>query len=118
MTIPRNVMLMDEFENSMKGKYECVSFGIVNDDITLTNWHGSIITRKGDIFEFNFTCDDKFPLNPPDITFDKNILNNKYIVLICDEKGKLKQNVLNNIKWSNSSSIGVYLMNIKKMLDN
>lgn len=118
MSAPRNVILIDEFENAMKGKYGAVSFGVLNGDITLSNWQGSIITEKGDIFEFSFKCDDDFPNSAPNITFEKKLLVNKYLARICNSEGKINEDIIKKINWTKYTLIGDYLLALKKFLDN
>lgn len=118
MSKPRNIILMEEFENAMKGNYGLISFGVTEGDITLTYWQGSIVTNNGDIIEFKFICDDNFPTNPPQVSFDMHLLNtNKNIISICDNNGFLKKNVSDSIIWNPSMTIGQYLQCIKKYLD-
>ncbi len=118
MSLPRNILLINEFENAMKGLYGEVSFGIVNDDITLTKWNGSIITRRGDIFEFSFDCDENFPLYPPNIFFKERDLNNKCLASICENNGSIKDCFKKTLDWSKNTSLGEYFINIKKIIDN
>ena len=117
MSTPRNILLMDEFENAMKGKYGPVSFGVVSGDITLTNWQGSIITQRGDIFEFEFKCFDDFPDTRPTITFNKNQLSNKTLSKLCNSDGCINDDILKKFKWDKNTSIGEYLLEVKKFLD-
>lgn len=117
MTTPRNVLLIEEFENAMKGKYGPVSFGVLDGDISLKNWQGSIITQKGDIFEFNFICNENFPNSPPELYFNKNILDKGNLLKICNNDGKIKEDIIKKLNWNNKTSIGEYLLNIKKFLD-
>ncbi|ARF08829.1 ubiquitin-conjugating enzyme E2 [Catovirus CTV1] len=115
--IPRNIQLIDELEESMKGKYGEVSFGVLDNDITLTNWQGSIITNKGDIIEFTFVCEMNYPMTPPKITFNINNQNN-YITKICLNDGTLKNDVKEKLDWKSNHTIGEYLTRIKRMIDN
>jgi len=118
MSRPRNILLMEEFENAMKGNYGSVSFGVLNGDITLTNWQGSIVTQKGDIFEFDFVCDQNYPENCPTIIFNKKQLSNKNLSKMCNSEGKINDDILNKMKWDKNTTIGNYLLQIKKLLDN
>ena len=117
--VPRNILLLEEYENSMKGMYGNLSFGLVNEDITLTNWFGSIIDKNYDVIEFNFTCEKEYPNLPPCVSFDLNNISpiHKQIKNMCNSDGTLKKEIVIKLGWNSNMKINEYLTNLRNILD-
>lgn len=119
MSVPRNILLISEHEASMKGKYGEVSFGVVDGDITLTNWTGSLIVdNKGnlEIINFEFTCDEKFPNTEPVIKFTPDATQNTIAKKYCVKDGFLKEVVKKSLKWDKTGNLGKYFGELKTLL--
>mmetsp|Transcript_103765 Transcript_103765/g.293950 ORF Transcript_103765/g.293950 Transcript_103765/m.293950 type:complete len:139 (+) Transcript_103765:179-595(+) len=92
VVVPRNFRLLDELEKGQKGDaMSGVSWGLeVADDITLTNWNGTIFAPPGTaydnrIYGLSIACGPEYPDRPPQVRF------NTQINMGCvDNKGALK----------------------------
>lgn len=114
--IPRNIILMEEHENGLKGKYGEVSFSVDENDISLTKWCGTMLTRNMDILSFKFICDSKFPITAPKITFDESAIeSNRKVRAICNSDGTFNVK-LELVNWSPDRKIGEYLHDIRRIV--
>ena len=117
--VPRNILLMEELESCMKGQSEHVSIGIVDGDITLTNWYGSIIDKNYNILFFNFVCTKNFPNDAPVVTFTKETMMayKNYLLHVCETDGTLKSTTTNALQWNANKKLLNYFSDLKKLID-
>ncbi|RLV87858.1 Ubiquitin-conjugating enzyme variant MMS2 [Meyerozyma sp. JA9] len=78
--IPRNFKLLEELEKGEKGLgAESISYGLSSqDDITMTNWNGTILgpphsTHENRIYSLTIICDESYPDKPPTVKFISKI---------------------------------------------
>ncbi|PVU95074.1 hypothetical protein BB561_002045 [Smittium simulii] len=114
---PRNFKLLEELEKGEKGLGDSAcSYGLDDpEDITLSNWNGTILgvpnsSYENRIYSLKIHCDNSYPEYPPKIKFLTKIN------LPCvDSNGELlsaKLNCLSN--WKRSYSLETVLVEIRK----
>eukprot|EP00834_Sanchytrium_tribonematis_P007307 NODE_642_length_5062_cov_1.602861.p5 type:complete len:134 gc:universal NODE_642_length_5062_cov_1.602861:1374-1775(+) len=109
---PRNFRLLEELEKGEKGTNSQVSYGLKSsDDITLTNWNGTILGAPGTAFEnriytLTITCGPKYPDEPPIIKFISKINLNT-----VDTSGAVKHKTLQN--WKREYTLEKVLLDIR-----
>lgn len=71
---------MEELEKGEKGLgAESISYGLTNqDDITMTNWNGTILgpphsTHENRIYSLTIVCGESYPDKPPQVRFISRI---------------------------------------------
>mmetsp|Transcript_28047 Transcript_28047/g.45139 ORF Transcript_28047/g.45139 Transcript_28047/m.45139 type:complete len:142 (-) Transcript_28047:8-433(-) len=80
VVIPRSFKLLDELEKGEKGDCGAVSWGLARgDDITLTDWNGTIFGAQGSpyenrIYSLSIQCGPDYPSSPPKVTFNTKVL--------------------------------------------
>ncbi|RMZ88255.1 hypothetical protein DV736_g4510, partial [Chaetothyriales sp. CBS 134916] len=78
--VPRNFRLLEELEKGEKGLgAEACSYGLADgDDITMTNWNGTILgpphsSHENRIYSVNIHCGHEYPDKPPTLQFNSRI---------------------------------------------
>lgn len=114
--VPRNFRLLKELEHGEKGIGDgMVSYGLVHqDDITLTEWQGTIIgpgntAFDGQIYSILITCGPKYPHEPPTIKF-----NSPINMTGISKTGQI--DLKNFVNWTQDSTIEQILVSIYKQM--
>jgi len=79
--VPRNFRLLDELDKGEKGlgSDPVISYGLdEGDDLLMTNWNATILgpphsKHENRIYSLTIHCGDKYPDDPPDVTFVSKI---------------------------------------------
>eukprot|EP00929_Paragymnodinium_shiwhaense_P007509 TRINITY_DN111430_c0_g1_i1.p1 TRINITY_DN111430_c0_g1~~TRINITY_DN111430_c0_g1_i1.p1 ORF type:complete len:138 (+),score=25.40 TRINITY_DN111430_c0_g1_i1:90-503(+) len=116
VVVPRNFRLLDELEKGQKG--DCsggVSWGLERgDDITLTEWNGTIFgplgsTCENRIYSLSICCGASYPDKPPIVKF------NTQINLGCvDGTGAIKANWGPIASWKRDYTIEFILQSLMR----
>lgn len=119
-SIPRNFKLLEELEIGEKGLgSESCSYGLTNpDDITMTNWNATILgppnsTHANRIYFLNITCNENYPLTPPEIKFISKIN------LPCVDQSNgdiIIQKFPTILNWKPSYSLEIILLDLRKLM--
>lgn len=110
---------MEELEKGEKGLgAESISYGLTNqDDITMTNWNGTILgpphsTHENRIYSLNIVCGEKYPEEPPTVTFVSKIN------LPCvDSHGNVLAEQFDTLRnWKRSYTMETVLLELRKSM--
>lgn len=116
---PRNFKLLEELEKGEKGLgAQSISYGLTNqDDITMTNWNGTILgpphsNHENRIYSLNIVCGKKYPEEPPQVTFVSKIN------LPCvDSRGNVLAENFDTLKnWKRSYTMEIILLELRKSM--
>lgn len=116
---PRNFKLLEELEKGEKGSgAQSISYGLTNqDDISMTYWNGTIIgpphsSHENRIYSLNIKCGEKYPDEPPIVTFVSKI------ALPCvDSQGNVLSSELEILKnWKRSYTMEIVLLELRKSM--
>lgn len=116
---PRNFKLLEELEKGEKGLgAQSISYGLTNqDDITMTYWNGTILgpphsNHENRIYSLNIVCGEKYPDEPPDVTFVSKIN------LPCvNAEGKIIASEFDTLKnWKRSYTMETILLELRKSM--
>lgn len=116
---PRNFKLLEELEKGEKGLgAESISYGLSSqDDITMTNWNGTILgpphsTHENRIYSLTIVCDESYPDQPPKVQFISKIN------LPCvDSNGKVLAEEFDTLKnWRRSYTMETVLLELRKSM--
>ncbi|KAI3402975.1 MMS2 [Candida oxycetoniae] len=117
--IPRNFKLLEELEKGEKGLgAESISYGLTNqDDITMTNWNGTILgpphsNHENRIYSLSIICDKNYPELPPKVRFVSRIN------LPCvDPRGNVIIDEFDTLKnWKRSYTMETVLLELRKCM--
>ncbi|OBA18945.1 UBC-like protein [Metschnikowia bicuspidata var. bicuspidata NRRL YB-4993] len=117
--IPRNFKLLEELEKGEKGLgAQSISYGLTSqDDITMTNWNGTILgpphsTHENRIYSLSIVCGKDYPEKPPTVTFVSKIN------LQCvDSKGNVVVSEFDTLKnWKRSNTMEIILLELRKTM--
>jgi len=122
--IPRSFRLLDELNFAEKGKYPAhlssstVSLGLSNsEDMTLTNWSGSIIHCNNQKFSScKISIPNAYPEVPPDIRFETVVA----LPGIVDKMGRVDTSKMRRVTgkgWDRTQYIMTVLLWLQKELD-
>ncbi|KAL0215136.1 hypothetical protein P9112_007320 [Eukaryota sp. TZLM1-RC] len=115
VTVPRNFRLLEELEKGEKGLSSgMISYGLDNNDRTLSNWSGMIVGPENTVFDmriYSLTlhCDNNYPNSPPSVRFitrinlncvdsSGNVITSKLPVLKNWKPDYTLETVLNGIR--------------------
>ncbi|KAG0313535.1 E2 ubiquitin-conjugating protein mms2 [Dissophora globulifera] len=116
--IPRNFKLMDELEKGEKGIGDgTCSYGLSDgDDMTLTNWNGTILgpghsAHENRIYSLRIHCGEDYPNAPPTISFVSRV----NLPCVDQTNGKVNPNKLACLSnWKNTYGLETVLIDLRR----
>jgi len=118
IVVPRNFRLLEELEKGEHGVGDgTVSYGLVDpQDITLTNWHGTILGPLNTVFQnriysLKIRCGERYPNVAPKVSFTTRI-NLGCVIKATGVVDPAKCGVLKN--WNSKYGLENVLNDIKR----
>jgi len=115
VVVPRNFILIDELEEGIRGGGDVtISWGLVDDDRTLTHWNATIIgplktPYENRIYNLRIECGPRYPDLRPQVRFLTKIN------LSCvSDNGEVNMAYLHH--WKRSCSMKYLLQEIRKTM--
>ncbi|KLO19129.1 UBC-like protein [Schizopora paradoxa] len=118
--VPRNFKLLEELEKGEKGIGDgSCSYGLEDgDDITMSNWTGTILgpghtVHENRIYSLRIHCDDHYPEVAPAVTFISRI----NLPFVDQKNGKVDLKKISNLShWSHEMSLETVLVEIRRAM--
>nr|AAO25616.1 MMS2 [Nakaseomyces delphensis] len=116
--VPRNFRLLEELEKGEKGLGpESCSYGLADsDDITMTNWNGTILgpphsNHENRIYSVSIECGPQYPDEPPKITFVSKI----NLPCVDQTTGEVKREKFHTLRdWKRLYTMEAILLDLRK----
>merc|ERR1712002_960542 len=115
VVVPRNFILIDELEEGIRGGGDAtISWGLVDDDRTLTHWNATIIgplktNFENRIYNLSIECGPLYPDERPQVNF-----LTKINLSIVHDHGVVQMPYLK--QWKRSCSMKGLLQEIRKCM--
>jgi len=116
--VPRNFKLLEELEKGEKGIGDgSCSYGLEDgEDITMSNWIGTIIgpghtVHENRIYSIKVCCGKNYPDKPPDVKFSSRV-NLPFVSQVNGKVDPTKLPVL--VNWTHKNSLETLLVEIRR----
>jgi len=118
--VPRNFRLLEELEKGEKGLgAEACSYGLDDgDDLTLTNWTGTILgpphsVHENRIYSLKIHCGESYPDSPPEVTFISRV----NLPCVDQKNGKVNlQNLPSISTWRRDFTMETILIELRRFM--